>query len=162
MVQDKENVSIFVDVQNIYYTCQEAFKRNFDYNAFWSEISQSYNIIDAYAYAIQRNEIKQIQFQNILKAIGFQIKLKPFIKRKDGTAKGDWDVGITIDMLDAAETSDRLILLSGDGDFTILLDTIKTKFRKRVDVYGVNSLTSNSLINSANLFRTIDDTLLLR
>ena len=162
MVQDKENVSIFVDVQNIYYTCQEAFKRNFDYNAFWSEISQSYNIIDAYAYAIKRNEIKQIQFQNILKAIGFQIKLKPFIKRKDGTAKGDWDVGITIDMLEAAETSDRLILLSGDGDFTILLDTIKTKFRKRVDVYGVNSLTSNSLINSANLFRTIDDTLLLR
>ena len=65
-------------------------------------------------------------------------------------------------MLEAAETSDRLILLSGDGDFTILLDTIKTKFRKRVDVYGVNSLTSNSLINSANLFRTIDDTLLLR
>ena len=162
MDQNKENVSIFVDVQNIYYTCQEAFKRNFDYNAFWSEISQSYNIIDAYAYAIQRNEIKQIQFQNILKAIGFQIKLKPFIKRKDGTAKGDWDVGITIDMLEAAETSDRLILLSGDGDFTILLDTIKTKFRKRVDVYGVNSLTSNSLINSANLFRTIDDTLLLR
>ena len=137
MVQDKENVSIFVDVQNIYYTCQEAFKRNFDYNAFWSEISQSYNIIDAYAYAyaIQRNEIKQIQFQNILKAIGFQIKLKPFIKRKDGTAKGDWDVGITIDMLEAAETSDRLILLSGDGDFTILLDTIKTKFKKRVGVF---------------------------
>ena len=162
MVQNKENVSIFVDVQNIYYTCQEAFKRNFDYNAFWSEISQSYNIMNAYAYAIQRNEIKQIQFQNILKAIGFQIKLKPFIKRKDGTAKGDWDVGITIDMLEAAETSDRLILLSGDGDFTILLDTIKTKFKKRVDVYGVSSLTSNSLINSANLFRTIDETLLLR
>lgn len=162
MVQDKENVSIFVDVQNIYYTCQEAFKRNFDYNAFWSEVSQSYNIIDAYAYAIQRNEIKQIQFQNILEAIGFQIKLKPFIKRKDGTAKGDWDVGITIDMLEAAESSDRLILLSGDGDFTILLDTIKIKFKKRVDVYGVSSLTSNSLINSANLFRTIDDTLLLR
>ncbi|MDH3639616.1 MAG: nuclease, partial [Gammaproteobacteria bacterium] len=30
-----EKVSIFVDVQNIYYTCRQAYQGNFDYNKFW-------------------------------------------------------------------------------------------------------------------------------
>ena len=34
-----------------------------------------------------------------------------------GSAKGDWDVGITIDVLDAAARVDEVALASGDGDF---------------------------------------------
>ena len=42
----------------------------------------------AIAYAIDRADEKQKQFQNILKGIGFEVKLKPFIQRSDGSAKG--------------------------------------------------------------------------
>ncbi len=38
-------------------------------------------------------------FQNTLRTIGFEVKLKPFIQRTDGSAKGDWDVGITLDAI---------------------------------------------------------------
>lgn len=38
-------------------------------------------------------------FQNALRTIGFEVKLKPFIQRTDGSAKGDWDVGITLDAI---------------------------------------------------------------
>ena len=39
-------------------------------------------------------------------------------------------------MLETTPDVDRLILLSGDGEFYILLQKIKTK-GKKVDVYGV-------------------------
>ena len=63
---------------------------------------------------------QQKAFQNVLKTIGFEVKLKPYIQRSDGSAKGDWDVGIAIDVMDAAENLttkiDMIVLLSGDGD----------------------------------------------
>ncbi len=126
---DKPRVGIFVDVQNIYYTCKESYKKNFDYNAFWAQMSERYEIDCAIAYAIYRGDEKQSQFQNILRAIGFEVKLKPFIQRRDGSAKGDWDVGITIDMLEHAKQLDKLVLLSGDGDFALLLGHLANKYQ---------------------------------
>ena len=82
----------------------------------------------AFAYAIDRGDEKQIQFQNILRAIGFEVKLKPFIQRGDGSAKGDWDVGIAIDVMEYAKNSDVVIILSGDGDFDLLVQKIKKNF----------------------------------
>ena len=106
---EKPRIAIFVDVQNIYYTCKESYGKNFDYNAFWAKMQELYTIDSAIAYAIYRGDEKQSQFQNILRAIGFEVKLKPFIQRRDGSAKGDWDVGITIDMLENARKVDKML-----------------------------------------------------
>jgi len=111
---------LLVDVQNVYYTCRQAYKRNFNYNRFWRELSYNLDIEHAFAYAIDKGDSKQREFQNILRAIGFEVKLKPFIQRADGSAKGDWDVGITVDALEHASQVDEIILVSGDGDFDIL------------------------------------------
>ena len=89
-----EKVAIFVDVQNIYYTTKQIHQCHFDYNAFWAKAASNRKVVKAIAYAIDRGDEKQKQFQNILKGIGFELKLKPFIQRSDGSAKGDWDVGI--------------------------------------------------------------------
>lgn len=156
-----ETVSIFVDVQNIYYTTKQTFHKNFDYHSFWVKATKDKKVVQAFAYAIERHDEKQKHFQNILREIGFQVKLKPFIQRKDGSAKGDWDVGITIDIMEQAEKSDRIILLSGDGDFDLLVQKIKHKFNNAVDVYGVPNLTADSLIRSASNFIPIDSDLLL-
>ena len=156
-----QTVSIFVDVQNIYYTTKQAFGRNFDYNKFWSFATKNRKVVNAFAYAISRADEKQKQFQNILRGIGFQIKLKPFIQRFDGSAKGDWDVGITIDIIENAAKSDVIILLSGDGDFDLLAKKIRDEFGKIIEVYGVKSLTADLLINAASSFVAIDQNLLL-
>ena len=156
-----QTVSIFVDVQNIYYTTKQAFGRNFDYNKFWSLATKNRKVVDAFAYAISRADEKQKQFQNILRGIGFEIKLKPFIQRFDGSAKGDWDVGITLDMIENAAKSDVIILLSGDGDFDLLAKKIRDNFGKIIEVYGVKSLTGDSLIAAASTFVAIDKNLLL-
>ena len=156
-----KKVAIFVDVQNVYYTTRQAYGRNFDYNKFWSVATTDRHVINAVAYAIDRDDKKQKEFQNILRAIGFEVKLKPFIQRSDGSAKGDWDVGITIDALEYSESADVVILVSGDGDFDLLVDKLRVDKGKWVEVYGVAKLTAASLINAASKFVPIENELLL-
>ena len=154
-------IAVFVDVQNIYYTTRQAYGRQFDYRKLWQHVSAEGTIVSAFAYAIDRGDDKQKKFQNVLRQIGFTVKLKPYIQRRDGSAKGDWDVGIAIDVLDAAKEADTVILLSGDGDFDLLLHKLRQDYSVCSEVYGVRSLTANSLIDAANKFHPIDEKLLL-
>jgi len=156
-----QKVTILVDVQNIYYTTRQAFKRNFDYNKFWSQVTNNRHVVKAAAYAIDRGDKKQQEFQNILRAIGFDVKLKPFIQRSDGSAKGDWDVGITIDAIKYGRESDIVVLASGDGDFEILCKHLNSDFDTQVEVFGVRDLTSDNLVKAANTFTCINESLLL-
>jgi uncharacterized LabA/DUF88 family protein len=156
-----KKIAIFVDVQNIYYTTRDTFQRQFNYRKFWQQISEQGEIVEAKAYAIQRSDDAQHKFQKALKHIGFNVKLKPFIQRRDGSAKGDWDVGITIDIMETAPEVDTVILLSGDGDFDLLLKKIQEKYGVNTQVYGVSALTAKSLINATGEFFPIDDWLLM-
>lgn len=154
-------IAIFADVQNIYYTTRQAFGRQFSYRSFWERVSATGEIVAATAYAIDRGDNKQRKFQDALRSIGFDVRLKPYIQRRDGSAKGDWDVGITIDVMEAARDVDTVVLLSGDGDFDLLLSKVRKDFGVASEVYGVPGLTARSLIEAATTWHAIDRTLLL-
>ncbi|MCP4487644.1 MAG: NYN domain-containing protein [Gammaproteobacteria bacterium] len=154
-------IALFADVQNIYYTTRQTHGRQFNYRELWKRLSKQGDIVVANAYATQRHDEGQIKFQDVLRHIGFDVKLKPYIQRSDGTAKGDWDVGITIDVMDTAKIVDTVVLLSGDGDFDLLLKKVGVDFNVRTEVYGVAALTANSLINAADVFHPLDKGLLL-
>jgi uncharacterized LabA/DUF88 family protein len=156
-----EKLVVLVDVQNIYYTTKQSYNCNFDYNKFWTKATLNRKVIKAIAYAIDRDDEKQRQFQNILRAIGFEVKLKPFIQRVDGTAKGDWDVGIALDAVEYAQDADVVVLASGDGDFDLLVDKIRKDLDAAVEVYGVPKFTSTSLISSASKYVPINKALLM-
>ena len=157
-----EKIAILVDVQNIYYTTRQAFSRKFNYSAFWSAVTEGREVVAANAYAIESHDGgKQAGFQQILRDIGFEVKLKPYIQRSDGSAKGDWDVGITLDMVELAEQVDTVVLASGDGDFDLALQRIKQRFGVATEVYGVERLTAGSLIRSATRYVAIEEPLLM-
>lgn len=156
-----EKVAIFADVQNIYYTTRQAYGKQFNYRKLWQLIAQQGEIVSAFAYAIDRGDKQQQKFQDMLKHLGFAVKLKPYIQRSDGSAKGDWDVGITIDIMEIAAQVDRVILLSGDGDFAILLDKVKDCYGVKTEAYGVPQLTAKALIDACSVFNPIDQRFLL-
>lgn len=156
-----KKVCVFVDVQNIYYTTKQIYHKHFDYNAFWAKATSDRKVVKAISYAVERNDLKQKQFQNILRGIGFEVKLKAFLQRCDGSAKADWDVGITLDIMEFAADTDIVVLASGDGDFDLLVQKIRAKYGVQVEVYGVPELTSNTLINAASVFVPIKEDLLL-
>ena len=155
-----KTIAIFADVQNIYYTTRDAYSRQFNYRELWQQLSADGKIVVANAYATHKGDDKQHKFQKALEHIGFEVKLKPYIQRSDGSAKGDWDVGITIDVLEKAKEVDVVVLLSGDGDFDLLLEKIKTDYGVTAKVYGVPGLTAKSLIESASVYHPIEEDLL--
>ncbi|MCS5593674.1 MAG: NYN domain-containing protein [Porticoccaceae bacterium] len=159
-------IAIFADVQNIYYTVKESFGCHFNYRELWRQLSLEGDIVLANAYAIDRNDAQQRKFQQTLRNIGFDIKLKPYIQRSDGSAKGDWDVGITIDVMDAVASAshrvDWVVLLSGDGDFDRLLRRVGESGEVQTLAYGASALTAQSLIEATDEFRPIEGALLLR
>ena len=156
-----KKIAIFVDVQNIYYTTRQTYGRQFNYRALWRRISSQGEIVSATAYATHRDDNQQLKFQDALRYIGFNVKLKPYIQRSDGSAKGDWDVGITIDIMETAIDVDTIVLLSGDGDFDLLLEKIRTDYAVTAEIYGVPALTAKSLIDSASIYHPIKEELLL-
>ena len=154
-------IAVFADVQNIYYTTRDTFGRQFNYRKLMDLLGGQGKIVSALAYAIDRGDDKQQKFQSALTHMGFTVKLKPYIQRRDGSAKGDWDVGIAIDVMSLAKDVDVVVLLSGDGDFDLLLSKVRSEFGVRAEVYGVTDLTARSLMDAASAFHAIDDSLLL-
>ena len=73
----------------------------------------------------------------------------------------DWDVGITLDVYEAAPHCDTVVLASGDGDFEILLRRITERFGTRTEVYGVFPLTAAALRIAADKYVPIEKNLLL-
>ncbi|KPJ92490.1 MAG: nuclease [Gammaproteobacteria bacterium SG8_11] len=161
MTTHTPRIAVFADVQNIYYTTRDAYGKQFNYRKLMKRISAQGKIVRAIAYAIARNDDGQRQFQDALRHIGFDVKLKPYIQRSDGSTKGDWDVGITVDIMTFAKEVDTVVLLSGDGDFDILLEKINKDYGVNTEVYGVPALTANSLINAASVYNPIEEDLLL-
>ncbi|MFK7816665.1 MAG: NYN domain-containing protein [Gammaproteobacteria bacterium] len=155
-----KTIAIYADVQNIYYTTRDVYQRQFNYRELWRLLSAEGKIVIANAYATQKGDDKQHKFQKALEHIGFKVKLKPYIQRSDGSAKGDWDVGITIDVMEQAKDVDVVVLLSGDGDFDLLLEKIKADYGVIAKVYGVPGLTAKTLIESASVYHPIEEDLL--
>ncbi len=100
-------------------------------------------------------------FSKYFRNIGFDVKLKPYIQRSDGSAKGDWDVGITLDVIEYAPKVDVIILLSGDGDFALLLNKVDSVYHVQTEVYGVPALTAPALMQAASHFVAIGNDLLM-
>ena len=150
-----------MDVQNIYYTVKDKYNSHFDYGTFFQEVTAGRELAKATAYATDRGDRKQIQFQNILREIGFEVKLKPLVQRRDGSAKADWDIGISLDMVEWAARADVLVLASGDGDFSSVVRKLLGEYDVSIDVYGVSGLTAASLKEAATSFTPIQGRLLL-
>ena len=156
-----DKVAVFSDVQNMYYTVKQRYNCHFDYGAFLEHATFGRSLVKAIAYATDKGDRKQSDFQQILRRIGFEIKLTPFLQRRDGSAKGDWDVGIALDMIEYAKRVDTIVLASGDGDYSVVVDKIINEHDVSVEIYGVPDLTASSLIKSATRFIPIQGNLLL-
>ena len=51
-----KKIALFADVQNLYYTVRQAHGCHFNYAALWAELSARGEIVEAYAYAIDRGD----------------------------------------------------------------------------------------------------------
>jgi len=160
IMADQPRVGVFVDVQNMFYAAKDRYSRRLDYIKLLDLIVGPRNLIVAYAYVVQIPEINQSGFLSLLEHNGYTIKSKDLRMRGDGSAKGDWDVGIAVDVVGMLDGLDVVILASGDGDFCALADVVKRR-GKRIEVVAFEHNTSLDLQRTAHQFHPIGDDMLI-
>jgi uncharacterized LabA/DUF88 family protein/uncharacterized protein YigA (DUF484 family) len=156
-----KRLGVFVDTQNLYYSSREIYSGKVDYQKLLDYIVRDRELVRAIAYVIENPEIDQTGFLSALSRCNFEIKRQPLIRRSDGSAKGNWDMGIAIDILELAERLGIVALVSGDGDFSPLLSLVKSK-EVRVEVYGFTQTTAFRLKDVADQFFPLSEEILLR
>ena len=153
-------VGIFVDVQNIYYAAREKYESKLDFQKLLYESLQGRRLVKAAAYVVKTREINQESFINTLESIGYEVKARNLKIRSDGSAKGDWDLGIAIDTISLSDRLDVVVLVSGDGDFVDLVKMLQTK-NIRVEVASFLHNTSPDLIDAVDMHYVLDEKVLL-
>ncbi len=153
-------VGIFVDVQNIFYAAKP-FNARLDFEKLLELSVGKRRLIRAIAYVVQSPDVDQSNFISMLQKKSYEVKRKDLRQRSDGSAKGDWDMGMAIDIMRFVNKLDVVVLVSGDGDFVPLVELVKT-LGPRVEVISFTYNTARDLINSADEHIPIEEALLLR
>jgi len=156
----KENIAIFVDSQNLYYSARMGYAAKVNYEKLLKLITGNRNLIKAYAYIVQPPEGDVKPFANSLERIGYIVKIKDVRTRADGSAKANWDMGIALDILGMLDRVDTIVLASGDGDFAPLVEFIKGK-NKRVEIFSFPENTAYDLKEKADRFEPLGENVIL-
>jgi uncharacterized LabA/DUF88 family protein len=147
-------VGVFIDVQNVYYGARQ-LKGKLDFDALMQAAVADRRLIQATAYVVESKEIDRSQFIARLLDRGIRVQRKSLKVRADGSMKGDWDVEMALDALDAAPSLDVVVLVSGDGDFTSLVERVRS-IGPRVEVIAFPRNTSKALAQAADHFQPLD------
>ncbi len=155
----RQRLGIFVDVQNMFYSAKALHQSKIDYSKLLQEIVCNRDLVRAIAYVVHKPDADQSGFTDALERLGYEIKTKELRLRPDGTAKGDWDMGIAIDTIAMAPKLDTVVLVTGDGDFAPLVEMLKAQ-GCRVEVVSFRKSTAIELIEASTQYTAIEESLL--
>lgn len=155
MKNPNQRVAIFVDVQNLYYSARALYDKKVNFGEILKLGAAERKMIRAIAYTIRAESPDEQSFFDALEKLGFEVKSKDLQTFAGGHKKGDWDVGIAVDILKMAPKLDAVVLCSGDGDFAELLHHAKAE-GCRAEVISFGRSTSSKLIEEADDFTDLD------
>ncbi len=140
-------VGIFVDVPNIVYAA-ERIGVAIDFSKLLHYLTRGRELVRASAYApISDDPLARLDTQKFVQPFvhrGYRIVTKPLKRFSDGTMKGNFDVELAMDILTMSERLDVISLVSGDGDFSRLVEIVGSK-GLRVEVVAFGASTSADL-----------------
>lgn len=151
-----QRVGVFVDVQNLYYSARNIYKSKVNFRAILKEAVKERCLIRAIAYVIKADVKDEVNFFEALKNLGYEVKEKDLQIFYGGARKGDWDIGIAMDMIELAPKLDTVILVSGDGDFVPLVKHVEHALGCFVEVMAFGKSSSQKLIEEADYFKDLD------
>lgn len=120
-----QRVGVFVDVQNLYYSARNIYNSRVNFNQVLDAAVADRRLIRAIAYVVEADMPEEQSFFDALDKAGFEVKKKPLQTWASGHQKGDWDVGIAMDIIKMMNKVDVVVLASGDGDFVPLLEYLQ-------------------------------------
>jgi uncharacterized LabA/DUF88 family protein len=150
-MHDDQRVAVFVDNQNIYYSAKNLYNSLIDFGAVLKHALGKRKLIRAFSYVIKADVGAEKEFFNALSKIGFEVKSKDLQVFYGGNKKGDWDVGLCMDVVRMIPKIDVCVLVSGDGDYSDLVEYAKSQ-GVRVEVIAFQKTASSKLLEIADSF----------
>jgi uncharacterized protein (TIGR00288 family) len=151
-----KRVLCLIDGGNLYHAAYKK-KLNVDFEQFitWFKENTDKKMQMYYYSAFDPDDEKQVSFMDGLKDAGYKMHLKPIRKVAKDVIKGNLDVELTVDAIRLKRAYDVLVLISGDGDFTYLLQYVE-KTGKQTMVLGIAGFMSFELHNEADNYYFFD------
>ena len=144
MKHPDQRVGVFIDTQNMYYSARYLFKRKVDFKNIVEDGVAGRKLIRAVAYVIKTKDASEQPFFDALEKSGIELRSKDLIEYASGHKKGDWDVGLTIDVVRMLDMLDVVVLVSGDGDYGALVQYAQAHGRI-VELISFGETTSSTL-----------------
>lgn len=155
-----QRIAILVDVQNMFYSAKYQHNAKLNFSRLKDVIVSGRQLVRAVCYIVQTPEIDQSNFMKTLDALGYEVKSKDLKLRQDGSAKGDWDMGIAIDAMSIAPRVDVVALVTGDGDFSELVWHLRSQ-GVRIEVYSFEQSTAEELKRAATVYCPLSESVLM-
>ncbi len=149
----KTAVYIFIDIENTFYA-QRTLGWKISYEKLMNYLKRECGEnVKCFAYSgVDEDNTKQKKFLDMLDIVGYVIRTKSVkkIKTKDGNVKwkSNLDIEMALEMMELAEKFNTAILFSGDSDFAIVLDKLKSR-NKRVLVVSTRGRVAKELLERA-------------
>ncbi|MBV8886856.1 MAG: NYN domain-containing protein [Chroococcidiopsidaceae cyanobacterium CP_BM_RX_35] len=148
---ERGRVIIFIDGANLFYAASQ-LSIEIDYVKLLHYLTARDCLVHVFFYTgYDPTNEKQHGFLQWMRCNGFRVITKVVTQAPNSAKKANLDVEIAVDMMRLAQHCDTAVLVSGDGDFAYVVNTI-THQGVRVEVVGLRSMTSRSLIDVANCY----------
>jgi uncharacterized LabA/DUF88 family protein len=154
-----ERLALFIDGANL-YSSGKTLGVEVDYRKLLDEFRRRGQLVRAYYYTalIENEDYSPIRpLVDWLQYNGFKVVTKPAKEFTDSTGrrriKGDMDVEIAVDMLNLSAHVDHVVLFSGDGDLTRLVQAVQ---ERGVRVSVVSSIKTQPPMIADELRRAAD------
>lgn len=154
-IHNDQRVGVFVDVQNMYYSAKNLYDTKVDFKAVLDSAVMNRKLVRASAYVVKGETPGEDNFFEALRQIGYEVKIKELKEFYGGEKKGDWDLGMTVDMIQQAKKMDTVVLVTGDGDFSVLVDHLKA-MGCRVEVMSFGRSSAKELREASTNFVDMD------
>lgn len=151
----EQRVGVFVDVQNLYYTARNVYNARVNFTNILKDAVGERPLVKAIAYGIKADMPEEQTFFDALKKAGFEVKLKDLQSFYGGAKKGDWDVGIVMDIIKMNPKLDVVVLASGDGDYIPLLEYLQV-LGQRVELVSFGKSTSTKMRELVDSYLDLD------
>lgn len=151
-------VGVFIDVQNMYYSARNIYGSKVNFGNIVKAGINNQQLVRAIAYTISTKTGDELPFFEALHKMGIEVNMKELLEYEGGQKKGDWDVGITVDIIRMLDMLDVVVMVSGDGDYVPLGEYVKNRGRI-FHVVSFRESTSSKLVDCADVYTNLSDDL---
>lgn len=149
-------VGVFIDIQNMYYSARNLYGNKVNFASIVKGTTGNQKLIRAIAYCVSTKTGDETPFFEALHGAGIEVMTKELLEYDSGHKKGDWDVGITIDIVRMLDMFDVVVLVSGDGDYVPVGEYVKGRGRI-FHVASFRESTSTRLVECADIYTNLSD-----